>query len=269
MGLFNPQAGISYLLRKLPITSFVFRLRVELNGINRPFYAFSLLHAAQEAEKLGIKRVSAIEFGVAAGGGLLALEQIAQQVTKLTRVKIDIYGFDLGDGLPKPKDYRDLSFIWKDGFYKMDKKILKEKIKKNTTLILGDVGETVPKFIKRADIAPIGFVSFDLDYYSSTAKAFKIFDIADEKLLPRTYCYFDDLVGDDEEIYSQYTGELLAIREFNKRSKHKKLDVISGLAHKRVIKNTWWYDEIYILHVFNHKKYNKYIYSQEDRSLMT
>lgn len=262
-GIFNPQSTISYLLRMLPI-GFAFLLRVELNGVERPHYAYGLLHAAREAKKLGIKKISAIEFGVGSGGGIIALEKIAKQITKLTNVQIDIYGFDLGKGLPKPKDYRDLAFMWKEGFFKMDRKKLEQKIKKTTTLIFGDVKKTVPQFIKKS-FAPIGFIAFDLDYYSSTVDALKIFDVKNSLLLPRTFCYFDDLIGDDNEIYSQYTGELLAINEFNKKHSSKKLDVINGLVHKRIIKNTYWYENIYVLHVFNHALYNSYLHHNENR----
>lgn len=262
-GLFNPSSTISYLLRMLPI-SFAFRLRVQLNGVIKPFYAYCLWYAAQEAKKLGIKRISAIEFGVAGGKGLMAIEKIAEQVTKITEVAIDIYGFDLGHGLPAPKDYRDLAFMWKEGFFKMNKESLRKKLKKTTKLILGNVAKTVPEFMKN-NIAPIGFVSFDLDYYSSTANALKIFEISEDMLLPRVFCYFDDLIGDDEEIYSQHTGEALAIKEFNNRNKYKKLDIINGLVHKRVIKDAPWYEEIYVLHTFNHSKYNNYIYSSKNR----
>lgn len=265
MSLFNPLSVLSYFLRKLP-TRYAFKLRLELNGINKTFYGYCLLHAAYEAKKLGISRISAIEFGVGAGNGLISLEEIAQEVTKIAKVEIDIYGFDSGKGLPQPKDYRDLSFMWQKGFYKMDKKYLEKRLKKTTSLILGDVANTVPQFIKK-NTAPIGFVAFDLDYYSSTVNALKIFEVSNEHLLPRTFCYFDDLIGDDQEIYSQYTGELLAIREFNKKHKNKKLDLISGLAHKRAIKNTWWYDQVFVLHVFNHKNYNNYIYPVKDRQI--
>ncbi|MEK7543285.1 MAG: hypothetical protein AAB557_00290, partial [Patescibacteria group bacterium] len=135
---------------------------------------------------------------------------------------------------------------------------------KSTTLVLGDVSKTVPKFIK-STIAPVGFVSFDLDYYSSTIDALHLFSIQNGALLPRVFCYFDDVIGDDDEIYSQYTGELLAIAEFNKHNRRKKLDRIPGLIHKRAIKNDVWYDKIYALHVFDHKKYNDYTHDIENR----
>jgi hypothetical protein len=39
------------------------------------------------------------------------------------------------------------------------------------------VKETVPSFLQGGDFPPVGFVSFDLDYYSSTADALAIFDV--------------------------------------------------------------------------------------------
>ena len=36
--------------------------------------------------------------------------------------------------------------------------------------MLGDVGETAPAWLAR-QVLPVGFLAFDLDYYSSTARA--------------------------------------------------------------------------------------------------
>ena len=74
----------------------------------------------------------------------------------------------------------------------MDYKKLSKKLKK-TKLILGDVSKTISKFNTDYNPAPIGAIFFDLDYYTSTINAFKIFENSDEKLLPRIICYFDDL----------------------------------------------------------------------------
>ncbi len=75
-----------------------------------------------------------------------------------------------------------------------------------------------------------------------------------------SFCYFDDIIGNDEEIISEYVGELLAINEFNQKSKKSKICKINGMFHKRVIKSAWS-DMIFVLHLFNHSQYNKYIYS--------
>ena len=262
MATFHPGLPLIYLLRKLPL-SIGFELRLEIDGVHRPYYGYCLLQAAIEARRLGIERISAMEFGVAAGHGLIQLEKLAEQVSRVTGVAIDVYGFDLEIGLPAPADYRDLPYIWQKDFYKMDKAALEKKIKPETRLVLGDVSKTVPTFIAK-DFAPIGFVAFDLDYYTSTRDAFKLFDCDQKKLLPRVFCYFDDVVGTDEEILCDDVGELLAMREFNTRHENQKIQKINGLIHKRIIKAAWC-DMIYVLHNFTHTQYNRYIYHKEDR----
>jgi hypothetical protein len=147
----------------------------------------------------------------------------------------------------------------------MDIQALKAKLDSNTSLVLGDVKKTVPKFIKRK-ISPIGFIAFDLDYYSSTKDAFRLFDTINANMLPRVFCYFDDVIGTDEEILCDYVGELLAISEFNKSHGHKKLAKIEGLTHKRVIRAAW-NDMIYVMHNFKHALYNTYIYPTKTRQI--
>jgi hypothetical protein len=263
-GLLNPALPMIYLLRKLPL-SWLFELRMHIDGMDRPYYAYGLYQAALEAKALGVKRISAFEFGVAAGTGLVILEKIAEQIERVTGIAIDVYGFDLEVGLPSASDYKDIPYIWQKGFYKMNVKELKKKLSPRTQLVLGNVKQTVPKFFKKK-ISPIGFIAFDLDYYSSTRDAFKLFDTMDKNMLPRVFCYFDDIIGTDEEILCDYVGELLAIAEFNNKHKNKKLTKINGLFHKRVIKSAWS-DMIYVMHNFAHSSYNSYIYPQKDRQI--
>ncbi|MGI6775831.1 MAG: hypothetical protein ACOX5S_00810 [Patescibacteria group bacterium] len=261
--LTNPKILVVKTMR--PLFFLPFTLRLKFDAVSRPHYAYCLFQAAKEAKALGINRISAIEFGVAGGQGIMAMEKLSSEIEKITKVKIDIYGFDLERGLPKPKDFRDLPYVWKSGFYKMNYKKLSECLTK-AKLILGDVKETTPKFIKK-NIAPIGFIAFDLDYYSSTREAFKIFDANREKLLPRVFCYFDDTIGPDEELHSSYTGELLAIKEFNRKNKSKKICKINGLIYKRKVPKGW-NEQVYILHLFNHPLYTEYIYPGNDRQLI-
>lgn len=260
--IFNPLLLVVFFIRKLPY-DFMFRLRMAMDGVHRPYYAYGLLQAANQAKSLGVKRISAIEFGVAAGHGLLELERLSYHITRITGVAIEVYGFDLAKGLPQPADYRDLPFIWQKGFYVMDVMALESRLRPTTKLLLGNVKKTAQAFIK-GNISPIGFVSFDLDYYTSTKDAFAIFKATDNKLLPRVFCYFDDIIGSDEEVVSDYAGELLAIAEFNKNNKMKKIAKLKGLIHKRVIQSPWC-DMIYVLHNFNHKDYNSYIFHKKDR----
>jgi hypothetical protein len=262
IGIINPLMLVIYFIRKLPL-SWLFKLRMHIDGIDRPYYAYGLYQAAMEAKALGVSRISAIEFGVAGGHGLIIMERLAEQVERITGVMIDIYGFDIKIGLPSPTDYRDLPYIWQKGFFKMDISALRRNIKNSTTLVLGDVKKTVPVFVKK-EISPIGFIAFDLDFYSSTKDALNIFEMPDKKMLPRIYCYFDDIVGTDEEIMCEYVGELLAIKEFNEHHKDRKLAKIHGMFHKRAIKSTWS-DMIYVMHNFYHKQYSTYIYHSQDR----
>ncbi len=261
-GLYSPSLLFIYLLRKIPLRLF-FRLRLEIDAVPRPYYAYGMLKAAEQAKRLGINRISAIEFGVAAGHGLVVMEQLACQVSKVTGISIDVYGFDAEIGLPEPADYRDSPFIWQKSFFKMDKESLESRIKPETRLILGDVSSTVPQFIT-GDFAPIGFISFDLDYYSSTKAAFEIFNVENHKVLPRVFCYFDDIIGNDEEIMSQFVGELLAIDEYNAENKHSKIDLSRGLKFNRIIPATWP-SMIYVMHRFNHPQYNTYLFPERER----
>jgi hypothetical protein len=260
--IFHPILLLLYVLRKLPLPWF-FQLRMYLDGIDRPNYSYGLYQAALEAKALGIPRISAYEFGVAGGTGLVILEKLSKQITRLTGIAIDVYGFDLADGLPSPSDFRDIPYIWQKGFYKMDVEALKQKIQKTTTLVLGDVAKTIPEIIN-TNISPIGFIAFDLDFYSSTKYTFRLFDVDDKKMLPRVFCYFDDIIGSDEEMHCEYTGELLAIKEFNEEHKTKKIAKIHGMFHKRVIKSAWS-DMMYVMHNFHHELYNSYTYRKQDR----
>lgn len=77
----------------------------------RPSYTWGVMQGLSLARALNIKRVSVLEFGVAGGRGLLALEQVAQALEPTFGVQVDVYGFDTGMGLPKPSDNRDLPNI--------------------------------------------------------------------------------------------------------------------------------------------------------------
>ena len=105
------------IIRKFRIGSFSFRM--EINALERMPYAYICFNAAKLAKKLGYDRISVIEYGVGEGAGLLSLEEYTVEIKKIFGVQIDIYGFDTGQGLPKPTDYRDLPYHWKEGFFSM------------------------------------------------------------------------------------------------------------------------------------------------------
>src|SRR5262245_38008821 len=140
----------------------------------RPHLAWGALQGVNLAKALGFPKISFVEFGVAGGNGLTALEEIAQKLEETFSVKIQIHGFDAATGMPKPEDNRDTPNLWQPGFYPMDVTRLEHRLKK-TTLHVGLVGETLKGFIA-SDPPPVAFVEFDLCYYSSTREAFHLFE---------------------------------------------------------------------------------------------
>ena len=199
-----------------------------------------------------MKKISIIEFGVAGGNGLLAIEKYCEKLSKKYKVDYEIYGFDFGDsiGLNKSEDPKDIPYFWEEGEFKMDYKKLSKKLKK-TKLILGDVSKTISKFNTDYNPAPIGAIFFDLDYYTSTINAFKIFENSDEKLLPRIICYFDVL----QPHVNNFNGEMAAINEFNEKFKKMKITKDYGTTLNYYYGP--WEEEVFIFHKFDHKDYLK------------
>jgi hypothetical protein len=240
--------------QKLNIGSYEWRLR--MGTIDRPYYGYCVYNAALLAKKLNYKRISIIEFGVFKGGGLLNLEFHASEITRLLGVEIDIYGFDTGEGLPDPIDYRDLPYHWQKGFFKMDVPLLKSQLEKSK-LILGNVKDTAKNFFKEHNPAPIGAIFYDFDFYSSTVDALNMLDAGEKYYLPRVFTYFDDTMGNESELYNDYTGQRLAINEFNQAHKEAKLGIPYYLFGKKFIEN--WYYQIMICHFFKHSRYNDFV----------
>jgi hypothetical protein len=242
--------GVRSLWRRFPVGSL--DMRVRYGVFDRPHYAYGVYFAADLAKRLGLRAISVIEFGVAGGQGLLALERIADMVAKQLAIEIYVVGFDSGLGMPAPVDYRDVPHVWDTGFYKMDVPKLRAVLAPSTELVLGPIEETVPVWVPRASI---GFVAFDLDYYSSTKSAFRLFQRESAGMcLPRVYCYFDDLMWPEHACHNDYIGELCAIREFNQEESDKKICPIHMLRHIRVHASPW-NEMMYVFHDFRHPLY--------------
>lgn len=244
--------ALRYLDRRFNFLSY--RAKLNYNAIDRAHYGHCLLQAALLARKLGHSRFSAVEFGVAGGNGLMALEAHAEYVTRETGVEVSIYGFDTGRGMPPPRDYRDLPYLWQAGYFQMEPDELKKRLTR-AKLILGPVEETVANFCRNEKPPPIGFIAFDLDYYSSTVAALKIFEQEDVYLLPRVVCYVDDMVGDVDWAYNEFTGELLAVREFNDTHKDIKIAPVQGLRFSGQRLPQLWHEQIFVAHLFKHADY--------------
>jgi hypothetical protein len=248
-------------IRKFEIGSY--RFRYDIGALYRNNYAYIVYNAAQLAARLGEPRVSILEFGVAGGAGLLSLEAHAKEVEKVFPVKIEIYGFDTGAGLPALGDYRDLPYLWKPSMFKIDLPALQARLERSK-LILGNVKDTVESFLDTYKPAPIGAVSHDMDLYSSTADGLKLFDADARNFLPRVFCYFDDTIGSEIALYGDFTGERLAIAEFNETHGNVKLSPIYYLRSMPFAPS--WHHKMWSAHFFSHEKYNQFV-SDENQQL--
>jgi hypothetical protein len=218
----------------------------------RPAYLWGVLEGVGLAKVLGFPRVSVVEFGVAGGNGLLALERVAAQVEKMVGVAIDVYGFDTGIGLPASKDYRDVPYLWNEGYFPMDKGQLTKRLQR-AQLKLGLVESTLPEFLG-SPFAPVAFISFDLDLYTGTQHALKLLEASSDRLLPRVSCYFDDIMGYG---YNDHTGERLAMAEFNAQHALRKVSLNYGLKWFVPPQNQHdiWVETMYLAHIFEHPLY--------------
>ena len=131
-----------------------FEQQVRYGVLSRPAYGYCLWQAADLARRLQYPSISVIEFGVAGGNGLLVLEDYAASVSAATGVNIDVYGFDTGEGLPTPTDYRDMPYRWKGGDFKMETSALEEARLSRARLVIGDVKDTVPRFFEETNRSP-------------------------------------------------------------------------------------------------------------------
>ncbi len=215
--------------------------------------------AAAQARALKLNECSVLEFGVAGGNGLLALQTIAAAVSSTTGVGLKVFGFDTGVGLPKVDDPRDMPHVWRSGDYCMDFAALQKRLGKTTTLIVGDVDRTIHEFLAKPH-PPVGFVSFDMDLYTSTRDALALFRGAEAltHCLPRVVCYFDDVMG---VTMADITGERLAINEYNET--HRSVRCISpvyglrydiGWPHNQA----QWPDMMYWAHFLDRPEYKEY-----------
>jgi len=220
----------------------------------RPHYALSLILAAEDAKKIGIKNLKILEFGCAGGSGLIDLQYLTKRVESYTGVSFEIHGFDCGSGLPPSTDIRDCLYLWSDGDYPMDEEKLKSMLLSSTRLHIGDIADTLESACKSSE-SPVGVIFFDMDYYSSSISALNTLGkLSAKSFLPRTITYFDDLL-----FTSDFTGELLAITEFNSLSSARKISRIPHLSSFLSLKwKNWIYlgEKILWMHAFDHELYS-------------
>ena len=239
--------------------------RIDLGIMPKASYAYLLFRGAGLAKRLGVKRISAVELGVAGGNGLVAMERHAADIEAMTGVSIDVYGFDTGEGLVAPRDHRDLPYRFAEGTFVMDVDKLRARLER-AELVLGDAAETFAEFLDNGP-APLGAISLDMDLYAPTRAVLDTMgdEASERRFLPRVPLYFDDVVGNREQDYNEFTGELLAIREFNEENSAVK--VAEDRHFWTLPINEAWHHGIYTMHRFAHPEYDTYVRRARARSL--
>jgi hypothetical protein len=226
------------------------RAKTAFDLVVRRQHAYGLLKAADEARARGLKQVTAVELGVASGTGLLNICEIGARITEETGVEFRVAGFDTGEGMPPPADYRDHPELYKEGWFPMEREALEARLPANAELHIGPIGEKMPAFAETlGPDAPLGFATLDVDFYSSSKGALRLFEGRPTGYLPFVTVYVDDLAL---STHTRYAGELLAIREFNDEHGLRKLDWDWNLANTRVFKRAEWLTHMFKLHVLDH-----------------
>lgn len=228
-----------------------FRAKCAFDLVVRHHTAYCLLRSADQARAHGLSAITIVEFGVAAGTGLLNMAEIASHVTRETGVKFKILGFDTGTGMPPPLDYRDHPDLYQENDFRMDERALRAKLPSNVELVIGDVKVTAKALVGMlSSETPLGYVCIDMDYYSSTKHALTCLMGTPNLYLPMTYVYLDDL---EDDAHNSICGELLAVSEFNREMAPRIIERPVFLRGNRVMKNARWIDHIFIYHVLDHR----------------
>ena len=226
------------------------RAKAAFDVLVRQQHAFGLLDAADAARARGLRRVTVVELGVGGGTGLLNICSLAARVERATGVGFEIVGFDTGAGLPPPADHRDHPELYGEGWFPHDRERLLAALPANARIVFGDLKETIDPFVASLTPAcPLGFATLDVDYYSSSTHALRLFLGEPSCYLPAVSVYVDDV---HEWSHTRFAGEMLAIAEFNAAHALRKLDEDRRLAHTRVFKHAEWLSHMYRLHVFDH-----------------
>jgi len=233
-----------------------FRMRERYGLISRANYLYGMLRAADIAKYFGKKAVTVVEFGVASGAGLLNMVDLAADIRAETGVELRIVGFDTGQGLPPVSGYKDHPELWNSGDFAMeDRDALLAKLDGRAEIIWGDIAKTVGAFTEAIDeAAPLGFISVDVDIYSATKAALSCLTARPEKYNPAVSMYFDDV---SFFFASEWSGELLAIAEFNAEHELRKIGRDRSLPGHRPRRAEPWYATMYVCHVFDHEARQK------------
>lgn len=222
--------------------------------LSHPAYLYGMLSAARTAAATGARSFSALEFGVAGGNGIVALQGYAEQIEREYGLKITVIGFDSGAGLLPSEEPKDCAFALPPGEFAMDEAALRRRLDR-AELVLGPVEQTVGEYFAEHEIAPIGFVSIDLDVYTGSVAVLRELPKDAPRYLPRVPMYFDDLTGWP---YSSAVGEWAAISEFNRIDEQRQVGQVMNLSQTLggAARVQGWPHQFFVLHVFDHPAYN-------------
>jgi hypothetical protein len=226
-------------------------------------YVFGAVHGAYLASRLGIDRVSFLEFGTGRGGGVDKLERLADLVWQEFGVQAAVRTFDIGTGVPPAASLADLPQQNPPGSYSdFDADATRARFRRpDTELLLGRFDDSVPAYIGRDD-APVAFVSFDTGVHSATSQALRIVrDASPERLLPRVVCFFEPILA---YTYAWFNGDWRAIGEHNEQERddgelgwRRPLAPILGLHYyaPRRLCHDPWVEKYFLAHVTDHPLY--------------
>ncbi|MGM0585538.1 MAG: hypothetical protein ACQEUZ_12910 [Pseudomonadota bacterium] len=229
--------------------------------LERAYYAYPMMLAAAQARRIGLPGFVAVELGVWRGEGLLNLASLARTISDAYGLEIRVAGFDTGAGMPDFIGWPDHPELWHEGDLKMpDPEALRRALPDNAELILGDVAETVPAFAGRlSPDMPLGFVSLDVDFYSSSVNALKILDNPDPSAyLPAVPIYVDDsYIGVTQH---ELSGEALAIHMRNlpemRRIEAGRFDEVGCLILRKRVRprgsGATWHHCMWFAHMHRH-----------------
>jgi hypothetical protein len=224
--------------------------------VYRPHYAYAMFSAAVLARELGYRSISAIEFGVHDGSGLIDMEYHAMDIQKYLGVYFEIYGFPGLEEIDRPIDYSDVPYLWRSGQHAADRGKLAQMLLR-AKLVSGPLKEATDSFFDVYKPAPIGVVFEDFYQYRETLDTFNIFSRDGCWYLPRVFMYFDNTLGT-----SEHAGSLLAIRKYNELNEQKKIDLLSLKAEELSIRwKKWNYlgKKFYLWHSFMHERYADFV----------
>lgn len=230
------------------------RAKIIFDVLVRQQHAYGILRAADEAASRKLPGVTVVELGVGGGAGLMNLCELAERISRLTNVRISVVGFDTGVGMPPPKDFRDHPELYQTGWFPMNREKLTANLPPFARVILGDIAETIPQFVQSlSPESPIGFVTLDVDYYSSSIEALKLLLGRANCYLPVVPMYVDDICLPS---HNPACGELLAMREFNELHRHRFISFDKFLPNSRVFKHAEWLLHMYNVQIFDHPERN-------------